>query len=255
VNEERGVLSIGTTEATNAVGLGLDLRLLAERGTPGFMVVAAVSAQDRSGIRDLTPLPPASLQAQLASIDAARVGAIRIGALPSVAAIEVVAAALAHFGGVPVVLDPVRAGSRGGALTSEETSAALRERLLTPATVVLPNLGEASALAGFAVTNDASMEAAGRALVALGARAVLVTGGHLTGDPTDVLVEDARSLRFTAPRLAREMRGTGCVLAVSLAAELASGEMSLEMAIARARATVRTKIAHARRVGDQWCAP
>jgi hydroxymethylpyrimidine/phosphomethylpyrimidine kinase len=171
---------------------------------------------------------------------------------------------MASYPGVPVVLDPVLAASGGDALADDATRRALRDALLPLATVVTPNLGEAGALLEREVGDVAAMEDAGRALVALGARAALVKGGHLVGDPVDVLVErhgdgdgdgdgggDAREggagegvrvRRLVSDRVAGELRGTGDLLAVTIAAGLAGG-VPVGEAVERARERVRAAIA------------
>jgi hydroxymethylpyrimidine/phosphomethylpyrimidine kinase len=239
-----GVLSIGTTDPWNAAGIGVDAHVLAALGVRGFLVVAGVSAQGPLGVRSLFPLPPEAIVDQIASLRDAPIDAIRIGVVPGAQTVAAVAASLAHHA-APIVLDPVIAASAGGALASEETVAAIAALLVPRATLVTPNLAEAAALTGRKVTTTDEMVAAGRQLVALGARAVVVTGGHLAGDPVDVLIRHGTAPAFfSAPRL-EEMRGTGCVFAAACAAHLARGS-SIPNAVIEARAYVRERIANAR---------
>jgi hydroxymethylpyrimidine kinase/phosphomethylpyrimidine kinase len=241
------VCSIGTTDPWNAAGIGLDVLVLAECGVRAVTVVTGISAQDGDGISVVAPVDPGMIRAQWEALRSARVAALRIGALSGPGVVREVAA-IARTAGVPVVYDPVLAASRGGRFADAPTVAAIRE-LLGHATVCTPNLAEAGELTGLAVADVAGMFAAARAIVALGAGAALVTGGHLAGDPTEVLVDGAGEIALRGTRVPGSMRGTGCVLAAALAAELALGT-GLRDAVDAARAFVRKKIAGARDAGD-----
>jgi hydroxymethylpyrimidine/phosphomethylpyrimidine kinase len=241
------VLSIGTTHPWNIAGIGLDVCVGAELGLRVLSVVAAVSAQDAAGVHALHAIPDADVDAQLAAIPWDRVGAIRIGALGSPGAVRTVAAALRDVAR-PVVVDPVIGATRGGRLADDATIDALAGTLLTsPHAIVTPNLHEAAALLGRPV-DRASMVEAAEALRARGARAVLLKGGHLDGAPLDILSTADGVERFEGERIAGEMRGTGCVLAMALACALARGA-SLRDGVTSARGFVREKIAGAVQFG------
>lgn len=262
------VCCIGTTEPWNVAGLGLDLRALAACGARAVSVVAGVSAQDGRGSNLAHAIPPDVIAAQIAALERAPLAAIRIGALLDAASVVLIARALAdrraRGRAVPVVYDPVLASSAGGAFASTTTCDAIGRELLPLVTVVTPNLGEAARLLandalrppGPALDADATPEAMAiwaRALVARGAASALVTGGHLTGDPIDVFVDALGETRFTASRIAGELRGTGCLLACALAAELGRGATARD-AIASARAFVRERFVTAIDVGEMRAA-
>jgi len=235
------VCSIGTTDPWNAAGLGLDIRVLAECGARPLTIVAGVSAQDAGGLRALFPLPAEAIAAQFAALAEASIAAYRIGALLDAASVVAVVAGLGASRAA-VVYDPVLAASAGGRFADESTLAAIRTLLLPRADVVTPNASEAALLAEATFAGDAEgMAAAAVALRARGARAVLVTGGDLSGAPVDVLLDDAGSERFSGERIAGTMRGTGCVLSAALAASLAHGH-DLRTAVRDARAFVRKKL-------------
>jgi hydroxymethylpyrimidine/phosphomethylpyrimidine kinase len=242
------VVSIGTTDPWNAAGLGLDARVMAEYGLRPLTIVAAVSAQDGCGLRAGAPVDAALIRAQWDALAGAPVAALRIGALMGAAAVREVAA-IVRAAGVPAVYDPVVAPSRGGRFVDAAAALAIRAELLPAVTVCTPNLAEAAELAGVRIASVPEMIEAARTLRGLGARAVLVTGGHLPGEPVDVLIDDDGDRTFTESRLAADMRGSGCVLASALAAELARGA-ALRTAVGAARAFVRKKIAGAVRTGD-----
>jgi hydroxymethylpyrimidine/phosphomethylpyrimidine kinase len=242
------VCSIGCTDPWNAAGLGLDVRALADCGVRPVSVVAGVSAQDAGGLRAAAAIAPGLIAAQFEALTGAAVAAYRIGALLDPESVAAVARAL-RGALVPVVYDPVLGPSGGGAFADDATLAAIRERLLPQVTIVTPNLAEAARLTGEALPADRSaMERAGRDLLDLGAGAALVTGGHLPGDPIDLLVERGGALAFAGTRLAGTLRGTGCLLACALAAELARGA-TLPAAVERGRAFVRERFSRAQTVG------
>jgi hydroxymethylpyrimidine/phosphomethylpyrimidine kinase len=242
------VCSIGMIDPWNAAGLGLDILVLAECGVRPVTVVAGVAPQAGAGLRAPIIIDPAAIRAQWDCLAGAGIAAIRIGALPGVAAVDAVADIVAAAR-VPAVYDPVLGASRGGRFADAATVAAIRERLLPIVAICTPNSAEASELAATAGVGTEGMVLAAHALVALGARAVLVTGGDVAGDPRDVLVDGGRETILRAPRIAGTMRGSGCVLAGALAAGLARG-LPLRAAVDDARAFVRKKIAGARAAGD-----
>jgi hydroxymethylpyrimidine/phosphomethylpyrimidine kinase len=242
------VCSVGTTDPWNAAGLGLDLRALAALGARGVSVVAAVSAQDENGLHALHAVPAETIAAQFAALARAPIAAYRIGALPDASSVALVAAALAAAG-VPAVYDPVFAPSAGGTFSDARTIAAVRELLLPRVTVVTPNLSEAAMLlARPPAATVAAMRVAAADLRAFGPGAALLTGGHLSGDPVDVLADDDGIAEFADKRLPGTMRGTGCLLAVALAVELARST-PLRAAVIAARAFVRERFARAVTLG------
>lgn len=241
------VCSIGTTDAWNAVGLGLDARVLAELGVRPVAVVAAVSAQDAGGLHALVALSPDAIRAQWASLAALSLGALRIGALSGIDAIRTVAE-IARNAGLPTVYDPVLRASAGGRFASPAELVGIMNYLLPTTTICTPNLAEAAALSGRTVDDETSMVAAGLAIRARGARAVLVTGGHLAGDPIDALIDENGVRVLRGSRVPGEMRGTGCALGAAISANLARGH-SLDEAVNEAREFVRYKLAAAVEVG------
>jgi hydroxymethylpyrimidine/phosphomethylpyrimidine kinase len=145
---------------------------------------------------------------------------------------------------VPIVIDPVLAATGGDLLADGAARDALRTELIPRATLLTPNLDEAGALLGRPVTDLPAMREAARALHALGARAVLVKGGHLAGDAIDVLVDASGVYELRGPRLAGTVRGSGDLLAAAAAAALARG-LDLQAAVAHGRAQVRAALGDA----------
>ena len=234
------VLSIGTTHPWNIAGVGLDIRIGAELGARVLTVICAVSAQDRRGVHALEILALPTIDAQLQAIPWEDVRAVRVGALGAPEVVPLIASALARRN-VPVVVDPVLAASDGGALGGEGTLRVIGETLATmPQTILTPNLAEAGALLGRPIDRE-DLAAAALELHLRGARAVLLKGGHLEGEPADALADPDGVEIFSGPRIAGEMRGTGCTLAMALACALARGD-DLREAVRFARGFVRNKL-------------
>jgi hydroxymethylpyrimidine/phosphomethylpyrimidine kinase len=237
------VLSIGTTHPWNVAGVGRDLVVGCAKECRVFTAVAAVTAQDSTGVVGLGPVEQELVEAQLSALPWESAGAVRVGALPTSGAVRAVAAALQARPWLPAVVDPVFAASRGGELSVRAARDALEAELATLSSVILtPNLREAAALLhGDAIERSNLGEAATR-LRARGPGAVLLTGGHLEGDPADALATKDGVEIFSEPRIAGAMHGTGCTLAMAFACELASGA-PLREAVRSARAFVRAEIA------------
>ncbi len=240
------VVSIGTSHPWNIAGTGLDVLVGMEFDVRVTSVIVAISAQDSGGIRALEAVSRDAVRAQLGVLPWRDVGAIRVGALTTAENVRAVAKSLEANPDVFAVVDPVLGATRGGVFSDESTVRAIRERIATlPNVILTPNLSEAAALLDVATVTHADQSDAAETLRAFGSHAVLVTGGHLAGDPVDVLAHAGGIESFTAARIGVDMRGTGCVLAMALACELARGT-ALLAATARARAFVRSKIAGAR---------
>ncbi len=237
------VLSIGTTHPWNVAGVGRDIVVGTERNARVFTAVAAVSAQDRSGVAALQAVSGPVFLAQLDALPWGSAGAVRVGALPNAQSVRAVASALRERVAALAVVDPVFAASSGGELADETAREALRDELATlPNVVLTPNLVEAALLLGLPEIARANLGDAAAALRSRGALAVLLKGGHLTGEPADALATSEGLEIFTEPRIAASMRGTGCTLAMALACELAAGT-ALPLAVRAARAYVREQLA------------
>ena len=240
---DRWLISIGTSHPWNIAGIGLDARVAAHYNLPHAAVIAAVSAQDGRGVRALEAVSPAMLQAQLDALPATE-GAYRIGALPDAHSVRTVARYLRKTAdGTPIVVDPVLRASLGGQLHRDaDVPDAVLAEFCACGAIFTPNIEEAAQLCGLDVRDEPAMERAGRMLVERGARAALITGGHLEGDPVDLLVTRSGVRRLSGPRLPGSMRGAGCTLAASLACRLALG-IDPAQAAADAHAFVRARIA------------
>lgn len=239
------LLVIAGLDPSGGAGILADVRVAAEMGVRAVGVVTALTVQDTTGVRAVEPVAADVLAEQLAVLLAdIEVHAVKIGMLGHARAAEVIARALAATA-APVVWDPILMPSRGGVSLLEGDARAATAVLLPEACLVTPNLDEAQALVG---TRDA--EAAARALVAAGARAALVKGGHAVGSQaTDLLVDEGGVHTLASPRRdTGPLHGTGCVLSTAIACGLARGA-PLRDAIAAAKSTLDAKLASPLEVG------
>ena len=247
----RIALTIAGSDSGGGAGIQADLKTFHQFGVFGTSVVVAVTAQNTLGVRAVHPVPGDVVQAQLDALaDDLPPHALKTGMLADAALVTRVAAHLAARRWAPLVVDPVMVATSGDRLLADDAVAAVRERLLPLATVVTPNLDEAEVLVGAPVRDEAAMARAGAALLAMGARAALVKGGHLAGDVlADLLVTPSGTRRWAHPRLpTRATHGTGCTLSAAITAGLARGA-PLEDAVARALAFVQRALATAPGLG------
>lgn len=226
-NPIRNVLSIAGSDPSGGAGIQADLKTFAARGCYGMAVITALTAQNTQGVSAVRPLDPDFVAEQIRMVFAdIRVDAVKIGMIANAGIARAVAEALSPHRGIPVVLDPVMIAKGGAALLDPAAVTVLKESLLPLATLVTPNLPEAAVLLGDPEASDRRiMESQAVRLTALGAKGVLVKGGHLAGgESPDVLVADGQVTWFEASRIAtRNTHGTGCSLSSALAAELAKG--------------------------------
>jgi hydroxymethylpyrimidine/phosphomethylpyrimidine kinase len=229
-------LTIAGSDSGGGAGIQADLKTFAAHGVHGLSALAALTAQHTRGVSEVHVPPVDFLRAQLdACFDDFEIGATKLGMLATTDVIDAVADALDHYRPAHVVLDPVMVATSGARLLDPGALDALRQRLLPLATLVTPNLPEAELLLGHAIGDRDAMHAACVELLGLGARAVLLKGGHLADGGGDVLdlYADANGITATRhPRLALEAHGTGCTLASAVAAQLCRGETMAQACIA-----------------------
>jgi hydroxymethylpyrimidine/phosphomethylpyrimidine kinase len=245
-------VTIAGSDSGGGAGIQADLKTFSALGVYGASVIAALTAQNTKGVSAVLDVPPAFVMAQMDAVfsDLA-IGAVKIGMLGNAGVVEAVAAGLAGHRHIPVVLDPVMVATSGERLLTPDAVEALRTKLVPLALVVTPNLPEAAALldAPQAATEDEMVRQAER-LLAWGAKAVLMKGGHGQGaESADLLVTTTATVRFAAARIAtKNTHGTGCTLSAAIAAGLARGE-DLAVAVRAAKDYVTAAIAAADRLG------
>lgn len=239
------VLVVAGSDSGGGAGIQADIKAITALDGFAMTAVTAITAQDTTGVHAVHAVPPAMVQAQMRCVLAdLGADAIKTGMLGDAAMVAAVCEVLERLSALPpLVVDPVMVAKGGASLIAPDAVDALRRRLLPIAALVTPNLPEAEALSGMAVDDEAAMYRAAEKLLRLGARAVLLKGGHLAGDSVvDLLATESGIASFRAPRVAtRHTHGTGCTLASAIAAGLAQG-MALPDAVARAHGYVHAAI-------------
>jgi hydroxymethylpyrimidine/phosphomethylpyrimidine kinase len=244
VEEDRipAVLSIAGSDSGGGAGIQADLKAFARCGVHGMTAITAITAQNTVGVEAVETVSPEMIVAQVGAVaEDIGVDAVKIGMLGTAETVDAVIEALGLVGEAPMVVDPVMVSESGAVLLDEEARAALVERLLPLAAVVTPNIPEARALAG-AGQRD-SQEDLAREVLALGPRAVVVTGGH-SERLVDIFFDGRESAEIAGERHSDgAAHGSGCTHSSALAAFLAHGETPL-VAARKARNIASTAVAH-----------
>jgi hydroxymethylpyrimidine/phosphomethylpyrimidine kinase len=220
-------VTIAGSDSSGGAGIQADLKVFSALGVYGASVIAALTAQNTNGVTATHDVPPDFVSAQIDAVFSdLSVGAVKIGMLANAAVIEAVAAGLKRWQQSNIVLDPVMIASSGDRLLQPNAVDVLRSALMPQAILITPNLLEAAALLGAApAENEVEMRDQAERLLALGAKAVLIKGGHASGaESADLLVDATHMIRFAAERIATSnTHGTGCTLSSAIAAGLAKG--------------------------------
>ena len=248
-------LTIAGSDSGGGAGIQADLKTFAAHGVFGTSAITAVTAQNTLGVISWEPLSADLVTAQIEAV-AGDIGAdaVKIGMLGNAAIVEAVAAAILALDLPLVVVDPVMVAKGGDRLLEDDAIEAMRAELLPRAHVVTPNIAEAQVLTGMSIQSIADMREAGRRILELGPRVVLVKGGHLQSpeareEAIDVACMRDGSFELRAPRCATSStHGTGCTLSSAIAANLARGRTDGE-ALAIAKEYVTGAIRHAPGLG------
>jgi hydroxymethylpyrimidine/phosphomethylpyrimidine kinase len=245
-------LTIAGSDSSGGAGIQADLKTFAAFGVYGASVITALTAQNTRAVSGVHEVPPDFVIAQLNAVfDDLDIAAVKIGMVAQLSTIEALATALSRKSPKHVVLDPVMVATSGDRLLSADAVSALRERLIPLASLITPNLPEAAALLGDSVASDEmAIASQGKRLLAMGARAVLIKGGHGQGSESiDYLFFGSDVIALPAPRIpTANTHGTGCSLSSAIAAGLAKGE-TLEQAVRGAKTWITAAIAAADRLG------
>ncbi|WP_285410758.1 bifunctional hydroxymethylpyrimidine kinase/phosphomethylpyrimidine kinase [Variovorax sp. efr-133-TYG-130] len=235
------VLSIAGSDSGGGAGIQADLKTFAALGCYGMTAITALTAQNTLGVSGIHGVPPDFLKAQIqAVVEDIGVDAVKLGMLHAPEIVEVVAWAIDRYQLKNVVLDPVMVATSGDRLIAAETVQVLVRELFPRALVVTPNLDEAALLIGHPIDGIDALDGAADELLALGAKGVLLKGGHLPGDDVvDVLLQSGGERRRLASKRidSPNLHGTGCTLSSAIAAHLALGA-ALPEAVERARAYI-----------------
>jgi len=246
----KSVLSIAGSDPSGGAGIQADLKTFHHFGVYGMAAVSLLTVQNTLGIKEVLVIHPDKIKAQILTVlEDIRPDAIKLGALGHGPAVLAVADALKDYSG-PIIADPVMVSKNGEPLLTKEAVEIYKKKILPLAFLVTPNLAEAEAFCGFEAQSLDQMKRAAEAIAGMGAKNVLVKGGHLAGsDAVDVLFDGKNFEIFSLPKLdAKHTHGVGCTLASAIAANLAL-EKCLSEAIKIAKDYVRLAIQNAPHLG------
>ncbi|MES2906404.1 MAG: bifunctional hydroxymethylpyrimidine kinase/phosphomethylpyrimidine kinase [Pseudomonadota bacterium] len=241
-------LTIAGSDSSGGAGIQADLKTFSALGVYGASAITALTAQNTLGVTAVHKAPPDIIAAQIAAVMSdLDVKAIKTGMLADSRIIHTVLEALKSHENIPLVVDPVMVSQSGHDLLEDDAVIAIRDTLMRRATLITPNLPEAAKLLGapLAQTEDEMLLQAQK-LSRLGAKAVLLKGGHATGDESiDIFVQGENIMLLKAPRLpTRNTHGTGCSLSAAITAYLAGGE-ALQSAVQQAKTWLTEALRHA----------
>jgi hydroxymethylpyrimidine/phosphomethylpyrimidine kinase len=223
-------LTVAGSDSGGGAGIQADLRTFAAHGVHGTSALSAITAQNSVRVSAWVALEPAMVVAQIEAVATDMpIAAAKTGMLANARIVAAVADAVATLGIAPLVVDPVMVAKSGDRLLDAAAERAYVERLLPLATLLVPNLLEASSFLGRQVLDLPAMRDAARELHAMGPQAVLIKGGALAGDPVDVLFDGERIVELPAARVdTPNVHGTGCTLSAAICARLARGDALLD---------------------------
>lgn len=246
----KNLLTIAGSDSSGGAGIQADLKTFSAHGVFGMSVITAVTAQNTQGVFAVQEIMPEVIAAQMDAIfDDIEVDAVKIGMVSNVKAIEVIAAKLCQYGAQNIVVDPVMISTSGYHLLRCEAERVLFNSLLPLADLVTPNIPEAEVMIGRKIEILGEMEQAAQQILTMGAKHVLIKGGHLVGDATDILYDGKSCTHLAAKRITtKNTHGTGCTLSSAIAANIALG-FSVTEAVQKAKNYVTLAIEHSLDIG------
>jgi hydroxymethylpyrimidine/phosphomethylpyrimidine kinase len=244
-------LTVAGSDPSGGAGIQADLKTFAALEVYGFSAITEVIAQNSSKVFRVAALNPSVVKAQIEAVALERKpNAVKIGAMGTASIVKAIATSIIEYKLAPPVIDPVLISSSGTRLLSKAGEAAMLAHLVPLARLITPNIPEAQLLTGVAINRAADLHEAARRLVKLGARAVVIKGGHLSSDAdaTDVLYDGRSFIALKATRIAGDAHGTGCAFSAAIAAYLARGR-GLEDAVRGAKEFVTAALRNSFRFG------
>lgn len=244
-------LSIAGSDCSGGAGIQADLKSFSANGVFGMSVITAITAQNTMGVFDVQDVTPEMISKQIQVIfDDIKVDAVKIGMVSKIESIKAIGQALRNVENLPqVVLDPVMVSKSGFKLLSEDAKETLIKELFPLSTLITPNLPEAEEILGIEIQNLDQMKKAAIELRKLGPEYVLVKGGHLKEDATDLLYDGENFIYLPQERInTKHTHGTGCTLSSAIAANLAKG-MTIEEAVREGKRYVTVAIEHGFKLG------
>ena len=244
------ILTIAGSDSGGGAGIQADLKAITLLGGFGMSVLTALTAQNTLAVTSIHDVPLDFIAAQMEAVFSdIGVDAVKTGMLSNIEVVKLVVSKMSEYKPPILVVDPVMVAKSGDHLLTAEACKALAEFLLPEATMVTPNLPEASALVGWQVAREEEMRCAAEELRALGPKYVLLKGGHLQGEAVDLLFDGQEFHEFRSPRIeTRNVHGTGCTYASAIATYLAQG-LSVVEAVKAAKSFITAAIRHGLSLG------
>jgi hydroxymethylpyrimidine/phosphomethylpyrimidine kinase len=243
-------MTIAGSDSGGGAGIQADLKTFAVLGVHGTSAITAITAQNTIGVTDILELPTSLIREQIkVVVEDIGVQAVKTGMLSSPEIIDAVAASIELHGMRVLVVDPVMVAKGGAKLLHDDAVATMRARLIPLAAIITPNLPEAEVLLGRRITTIEERRQAARDLVAMGARAAVVKGGHAQGDVTDIYFDGTELVELRGRRIeTSNTHGSGCVFSAAITAYLARGAEPLE-AVREAKEFITEAIAQSLEIG------
>lgn len=248
----KNILTVAGHDLSSGAGITKDSEIFSALGCHPLTVPTALVIQGPKGVRDVYPVPPECLEQMLRTVtEEIPLDGIKIGVACDAGQVEVIADFLQIQKDVPIVVDPVFDAKNGHELLSEKGRKALAEKILPPATVITPNTEEAALLTGSKIVDRETMKNAAQMLKEKGAKSVLIKGGHLSGEPADLLLDEKdRIVWWEKARINRTIHGTGCTLSSLVLASLAYG-FPLDEAFRAAEKTIDEMLKNCYPIGQE----
>jgi len=244
------VLTIAGSDCSGGAGIQADLKTFSAHGIYGMSVITAVTAQNTQGVFAVEDISRDVIAKQIEAIfDDIEMDGVKIGMVSQVQTIEVIAERLRHYSPKTIVLDPVMISKSGYHLLNPHAEVTLIKELLPMAMIVTPNIPEAEVMTNMSIRTLKEMEEAAKAIYQLGAKNVLLKGGHLENEATDILYDGREFSYLSSPRIAtKNTHGTGCTLSSAITSNLALG-YTLNEAVVRAKEYITLAIQHSLSIG------
>lgn len=249
------LLTIAGSDSIGGAGIQADIKTFSAHGCYGMSVITAVTAQNTVSVRDSQDISPYIIQAQLDAVfEDVFPDGVKIGMVSSVDTIKIIAERLSYYKPEIVVADPVMISKSGFHLLKPEAEEVYIKYLMPLSTLITPNIPEAEVLCDIAIKSHSDMETAAKKLIGMGAKSVIIKGGHLDGDADDLIFDGKEKLWLKSKRInTKNTHGTGCTLSSALCSNLANG-MSLFAAAAKAKEYINGAIEHSLEIGS-GCGP
>ncbi len=246
----KNILTIAGSDTCGGAGIQADLKTFSAHATYGMSVITAVTVQNTQGVFGCQDISPEIIGGQIDAIfDDIKVHAVKVGMVSQIETINIIADRLKFYKPENLVIDPVMISKSGFDLLQPNAKEVLIKNLIPLAYVVTPNLPEAEEITSMKIETIEDMKKAAEAIYSMGAKNVLIKGGHLKNDATDILFDGTNFFTFHGKRLdTKNTHGTGCTISSAIAANLAKG-LTIENAVKNAKDYITTAIEHSFAIG------